>query len=87
LRRRLLSAFSPASNRERSGRHAAELSIDRGNAAARTISEAAAEKRYMLNRGLTPVLDSPEHFAKTIENEAALGLDVVKASGLYPDVK
>jgi hypothetical protein len=41
----------------------------------------------MFNRGLTPVLDSPEHFAKTIEIETALGRDVVKASGLYPDVK
>jgi hypothetical protein len=28
-----------------------------------------------------------EHFAKTIEIEAALGRDVVQASGLYPDVK
>jgi len=45
------------------------------------------QKRHMFNRGLTPVLDSPEHFAKTIEIEAPLGRDVVKASGLYPDVK
>ena len=44
------------------------------------------QKRHMFSRGLTPVLDSPEHFAKTIEIETALGRDVVKASGLYPDV-
>ena len=45
------------------------------------------QKLQMFDRGLTPVLDSPEHFAKTIEIEAPLGRDVVKASGLYPDVK
>ena len=45
------------------------------------------QKRHMFNGGLTAVLDSPEHFAKTIEIEAALGRDVVKGSGLYPDVE
>ena len=45
------------------------------------------QKQHMFNHGLTPVLNSPEHFAKTIEIEAALARDVVKASGLYPDVE
>jgi hypothetical protein len=39
------------------------------------------QERHMFNRGLTQVLDSPEQFAKAIEIEAALGRDVVKASG------
>jgi tripartite-type tricarboxylate transporter receptor subunit TctC len=44
------------------------------------------QKRFMIARGLTPVFDSPEHFAKTIEAEITIGHDVVKASGLYPNV-
>ncbi len=45
------------------------------------------QKRFIISRGLTPVFDSIEHFAKTIEDEIKIGHDVVKASGLYPDVK
>lgn len=44
------------------------------------------QKRFIIPRGLTPVFDTPEHFAKTIEQEITIGHDVVKASGLYPDV-
>ena len=45
------------------------------------------QKRFIISRGLTPVFDTTEHFAATIEKEIAIGHDVVKASGLYPDVK
>jgi tripartite-type tricarboxylate transporter receptor subunit TctC len=45
------------------------------------------QKRHMISRRLTPVLDSPEHFTKALESETALGRDVVKASGLYPNVE
>jgi tripartite-type tricarboxylate transporter receptor subunit TctC len=45
------------------------------------------QKRFIIPRGLTPVFDTREHFAKTIEQEIAIGHDVVKASGLYPNVK
>lgn len=45
------------------------------------------QKRHMIPRGLAPVLDSPEHFAKALETDRAEGLEVVKASGLYPEVK
>jgi tripartite-type tricarboxylate transporter receptor subunit TctC len=45
------------------------------------------QKRFMIARGLTPVFDTPEHFAKVIEAEIVIGHDVVKASGLYPNVK
>jgi hypothetical protein len=41
----------------------------------------------MISRGLAPVLNSPEQFAKELEADRAEGLAVVKASGLYPDVK
>ena len=65
-----------------------KLIIDKLNQAiVKIASDPEFQKRHMFNRGLTPVLDSPEHFAKTIETEAALGRDVVQASGLYPDVK
>ena len=45
------------------------------------------QKRFIIPRGLTPVFDTTEHFAKVIEAEIKIGHDVVKASGLYPDVK
>jgi tripartite-type tricarboxylate transporter receptor subunit TctC len=45
------------------------------------------QKRFMIARGLTPVFDATEHYAKTIEAEIGVGHAVVKASGLYPDVK
>jgi len=44
------------------------------------------QKRYIIPRGLTPVFNTPEEFAKMIEAEMEIGHDVVKASGLYPDV-
>ena len=45
------------------------------------------QKKHIITRGLSPVLDTPEHFAQTIESETKLGRDVVIASGLYPDIK
>jgi tripartite-type tricarboxylate transporter receptor subunit TctC len=62
--------------------------VDKINkAVVKIVSKPDFQKRHMFSRGLSPVLDSPEHFTKTLESEAGLGLDVVKASGLYPDVK
>ena len=63
--------------------------VDKINkAVVKIVSQPEFQKRHMFNRGLAPVLDSPEHFTETLQKtEAGLGLDVVKASGLYPDVK
>jgi tripartite-type tricarboxylate transporter receptor subunit TctC len=62
--------------------------VDKLNTAiVKVASDPEFQKRHMFSRGLSPVLDSPEHFAKAIEQEGELGRDVVKASGLYPDVK
>jgi tripartite-type tricarboxylate transporter receptor subunit TctC len=62
--------------------------VDKINAAiVKIASKPEFQKRHMIDRGLTPVLDTPENFANTVESEMALGRDVVKASGLYPDVK
>lgn len=44
-------------------------------------------QKYLLSRGLTPVFDSADDFAKQLVTERAEGLAEVKASGLYPDVK
>jgi hypothetical protein len=41
----------------------------------------------MISRGLTPVLNSAEQFAKELEADRAEGLAAVKASGLYPNAK
>jgi tripartite-type tricarboxylate transporter receptor subunit TctC len=45
------------------------------------------EEKFLINRGLTPVLESAAQFAKELPADRADGLSVVKASGLYPDVK
>ena len=45
------------------------------------------EQKFLINRGLTPVFSSPDQFAKELPADRAEGLAVVKASGLYPDVK
>ena len=45
------------------------------------------QKRHMIPRGLAPVLDSPEHFAKALDQDRIEGLEAIKATGLYPDVK
>src|SRR5215472_10396573 len=45
------------------------------------------QEKFLINRGLTPVLISAEQFAKELPADRAEGRAVVKASGLYPDVK
>ncbi len=62
--------------------------IDKLNHAIVSIaSKPDFQQRHMISRGLTPVLNSPEQFAHELEADRAEGLSVVKASGLYPDVK
>ena len=62
--------------------------VDKLNAAiVKVASDPEFQKRHMTSRGLSAVLDSPEHFANVITTDAELGRDVVKASGLYPEVK
>jgi tripartite-type tricarboxylate transporter receptor subunit TctC len=57
------------------------------NAIVKIASNPEFQQKHMLGRGLTPVLNSPEQFAKELETDRAEGLAVVKASGLHPDVK
>jgi tripartite-type tricarboxylate transporter receptor subunit TctC len=45
------------------------------------------QEKFLISRGLTPVLESAAQFAKELPADRAEGLSVVKASGLYPDVK
>jgi tripartite-type tricarboxylate transporter receptor subunit TctC len=45
------------------------------------------QKRHMTLRGLAPVLNAPEEFAKELDSDRAEGLMAIKGSGLYPDVK
>jgi tripartite-type tricarboxylate transporter receptor subunit TctC len=45
------------------------------------------QQRFLIARGLTPVLISADQFAKELVADRAEGLAEVKASGLYPDVK
>jgi tripartite-type tricarboxylate transporter receptor subunit TctC len=62
--------------------------VDKLNKAiVKVASNPEFQNRHMVSRGLTPVLDTPEHFAKALETDRAEGVLVVKGSGLYPDVK
>jgi len=62
--------------------------IDKLNKAIVTAaSNPEFQKRFLISRGLTPALNSPEQFAKELESDRAEGLAAVKASGLYPSVK
>jgi tripartite-type tricarboxylate transporter receptor subunit TctC len=45
------------------------------------------QQKFLINRGLTPVLETAEQFDKELPTDRAEGLATVKASGLYPDVK
>lgn len=45
------------------------------------------QKRHMTARGLTGVLNTPEEFTKELVQERAEGLEAIKASGLYPNIK
>ena len=62
--------------------------IDRLNAAIVAVeSKPDFQQKFLVSRGLTPVLESADQFAKELPADRAEGLAVVKASGLYPDVK
>ena len=45
------------------------------------------QQKFLISRGLSPNLESAEQFAKELIADRVEGLSVVKASGLYPDVK
>ncbi|MGA2942275.1 MAG: tripartite tricarboxylate transporter substrate binding protein [Xanthobacteraceae bacterium] len=45
------------------------------------------QQKFLISRGLSPNLESAEQFAKELVADRVEGLSVVKASGLYPDVK
>jgi tripartite-type tricarboxylate transporter receptor subunit TctC len=61
--------------------------IDKLNAAIVKVATPEFQQRHMIPRGLLPVFDSPEHFAKQLETDRLAGIEVVKGSGLYPDLK
>jgi tripartite-type tricarboxylate transporter receptor subunit TctC len=62
--------------------------IDKLNAAiTKVASNPEFQKRHMESKGLAAVLNSPEQFAKELDQERVDGLAAVKASGLYPNVK
>ena len=62
--------------------------IDKLNAAiVKVAAKPEFQKRHMENKGLTAALNAPDAFAKELEGDRAEALAVVKASGLYPNVK
>jgi tripartite-type tricarboxylate transporter receptor subunit TctC len=62
--------------------------IDKLNKAIAAIgSKPDFQQRFLISRGLAPVFDTADEFAKDLVADRAEGLAVVKASGLYPGVK
>jgi len=65
-----------------------QLIIDKLNQAIVAVeAKPDFQQKFLISRGLTPVLESAEQFAKELPADRAEGLSVVKASGLYPDAK
>jgi len=68
-----------------SGRH---VTIGKLNKAIVAVeSKPDFQRKFLINKGLTPSLESAEQFAKELPADRAEGLAVIKASGLYPSVK
>jgi tripartite-type tricarboxylate transporter receptor subunit TctC len=62
--------------------------IDRVNKAIVKIgNDPEFQKRHMIPRGLAPVFDSPDEFDKKLDADRVSGKEIVKGSGLYPDLK
>jgi tripartite-type tricarboxylate transporter receptor subunit TctC len=62
--------------------------IDKLNKAIVAVeSDPDFQQKFLISRGLSPNLESAEQFAKELPADRAEGLAVIKASGLYPDVK
>ncbi|MPZ57479.1 MAG: hypothetical protein GEU91_13455 [Rhizobiales bacterium] len=51
------------------------------------VSKPEFQKRFLLGRGLTSVLSSPEEFEKNLVQERIDALQIVKDSGLYANLK
>ena len=54
---------------------------------AKVASNPEFQNRHMNSRALTAVLNSPEQFARELDQERIEGLEAIKASGLYPNIK
>ena len=62
--------------------------VDKVHAAiVKVASNPEFQQRNMIPRGLAPVLNSPEEFAKELVADRAEALADIKDSGLYPEVK
>ncbi len=62
--------------------------IDKLNKAIVAIeSKPDFQQKFLISRGLSPSLETAEQFAKELPADRAEGIAVIKASGLYPDVK
>jgi tripartite-type tricarboxylate transporter receptor subunit TctC len=65
-----------------------QLIIDKLNQTIVAVeSKSDFQEKFLISRGLTPVLESAVQFAKELPADRAEGLSVVKASGLYPDLR
>ncbi len=56
-------------------------------AVAKVASNPEFQKKHMNPRALTPVLNTPDEFAKQLEQERIEGREAIVASGLYPNIK
>jgi len=51
------------------------------------VSKPLFQKRFLIERGLVPVMSSPEEFEKNLVEERNVALQIIKSSGLYPNLK
>lgn len=51
------------------------------------VSNPDFQKKFLIGRGLEPVLSSPDEFEKNLVQERQVALHIIKTSGLYPNVK
>ena len=51
------------------------------------VSKPDFQKKFLIGRGLASVLSTPDEFEKNLVEERAIAHDIIKRSGLYPNVK
>jgi tripartite-type tricarboxylate transporter receptor subunit TctC len=57
------------------------------NETKKIVSKPEFQKKFLYGRGLVSVLSSPAEFEKNLEQERIDAREIVKSSGLYPDLK
>ena len=63
------------------------LIIDRLFDVTRKVAADPKFERVLHGRGMVSVINTPDEFSKDLEHERAIALDIIKRSGVYPNIK